>query len=248
MDISTGISTTELLAVVASLVLQHAPSPSRTSGLLNGILCSDAAIDLVIEGLLETRNEQLAERFFRAFVDPARLRRGRSACHNVWDDVSMRLSRATVLKHLELEPVSFLDLISEGAPAHEDSDAQLPDDFDWDRPVAPHISPAPESTSSEPEGFEVETNDDMILTTSPIAGPIGVPGRTTGPQLPPLTDSLQSPDFESMAALRDHITATVDLQSTMSKLSIDLPSAAPGKASWNSIKSSASQGLRGILG
>ncbi|KAK3311100.1 uncharacterized protein B0T15DRAFT_520400 [Chaetomium strumarium] len=250
MNLTTGISATELLAVVTNLVLQHAPAPSSTSGVLNIILYCEESIDLVIEGMLGMRNEQLAERFFRAFVDPARLRPGTLRCtyNNIWDDVAMRLSRATVLKHLNLEPVSFLDLISQGAPAHQDSEAQPPDPLDWTLPVTRDTSPAPESASSNPADLEAETGDNTMLTASPIAVPIGVPGRTTGPQLPPLTDQLHSPDYKSMAALRDHITATVDLQSAMSKLSIDLPSAVLGPASWKSIKSSPSQGLRRTLG
>jgi hypothetical protein len=67
------------------------------------------------------------------------------------------------------------------------------------------------------------------------------------PLFPPLADSLQSPDFKTMAALRDHAAEAVDLQSAMSKLSIDLPSAVLGKTSWNSI-SSVLQGLSGASG
>ncbi|KAK0610805.1 hypothetical protein B0T14DRAFT_607014 [Immersiella caudata] len=64
---------------------------------------------------------------------------------------------------------------------------------------------------------------------------------------PPLADSLQSPDLKSMVALRDHAAKTVDLQSAMSKLSIDLPSAVLGKTSWNSI-GSVLLGLSGASG
>jgi hypothetical protein len=251
MNFSTGISATELLAVVVNLVLQEAAPPSRTFSHSNDILYWEDSIARVIEALLGMGNEQLAERFYRAFVDTSRLRPGRSTSNNVWDDVAIRLSRATVLGHLDLEPVSFLDLISQGTPARQvgqDADAQLLDRRDWAAPVVRDISPVAGSGSPEPDGIEAETGDDMMATAGPIAAPIGIPGRTIGPQPPPLTDSLESPDFQSMAALRDHIAATVDLQAAMSTLSIDLPSAMPGMASWDSLKSSPSQGLRSTFG
>lgn len=63
-------------------------------------------------------------------------------------------------------------------------------------------------------------------------------------QFPPLADSLQSSDLNAMAALRDRVADGVDLQSAMSKVSIDLPSAVLGKKSWSSIGSV----LRGVSG
>ncbi|KAK4447362.1 hypothetical protein QBC34DRAFT_382318 [Podospora aff. communis PSN243] len=85
----------------------------------------------------------------------------------------------------------------------------------------------------------------------PNKGSILISSSTRHPaerlDLPPLADSLQSPDFMSMAALRDRAAQTVDLQSAMSKLSIGLPSAVLGKTSRNSI-GSALQGLSGASG
>ncbi|GAB1318207.1 hypothetical protein MFIFM68171_08417 [Madurella fahalii] len=66
---------------------------------------------------------------------------------------------------------------------------------------------------------------------------IQAPTSIVDHELPPLMDSLQSPAFDSMIALRDHVTTVVDLDVAMGKLSIDIPSAALGKTSWNSIGS-----------
>ncbi|KAK3356845.1 hypothetical protein B0T25DRAFT_630057 [Lasiosphaeria hispida] len=238
---SMGISPTELLAVVVSLLIQQ---PAEEPLL--------AARKTVIH-LLSLGESELARRFRRVFADLGRLCPRRTAWAYGQGGSKMKLRdsiKRLARKRLNLSFWAVLDRSSGSSnpvaqSAWDVTDAHRTAGNLFSQQVEPARRPHPDSTNSESEDLPPDppfrmTGDLPLasaLAPAPVAGFVGASGPIKESQLPHFTDSLHSPDFKSMAALRDHFSTAVDLQSAMGKLSIDLPSAVLGKTSWNSLSS-----------